>query len=271
MEDWGIEGPPAFLQNIFRVVDEAIFPACACIVHSRGTELNGHRSGVFVQVADKHFIVTAAHDFIALHDAGFDAFLVHGEQGSHPVLMQSEKFYSTNSEEADLAVCLLDQSLVDYLGPKTKFLRIADFIPKRECRNGAYVIVGFPLARFGPDDDGVPRREGWKYVTQSFEKTDLVQNYDANTRLVVTYERDTTDEEGRIVHPHAMSGCGIWYLGKRPPEIIVPNDLKLCAIQNAWHKGHEYAKGTWTDVVLKIIWTCFPDVQPAMRLHGCSF
>jgi len=115
------------------------------------------------------------------------------------------------------------------------------------------------------------RREGWKYVTCRFDSTELVEKYDPNTHLVVKYERDTTDETQRTVHPPAMSGCGIWFLAKQPPEIIVPNDLKLCAIQNAWHKRHEYAKATWTDVVLKIIWTYFPEVQPAMKFHGCSF
>jgi hypothetical protein len=266
-----MEDPPLFVQNIFRVVDETIFPACACILHSKGMEIHGHRSGVLVQVADKHFLVTAAHHLEALHNAGVDSFLVHGEQGSHPVFIHTEKWYTTINEDADLAVCLLEQNLVDYLGPTRKYLRVTDFVPKQECRNGWYVIVGYPLARFGRDEDGIMCREGWKYVTTRFEETALVENYDPNTHLVVKYERDTTDEMNRTVHPPAMSGCGIWFMKKQPPEIIVPNDLKLCAIQNAWSKRHQYAKGTWTDVVLKIIWTYFPDVQPAMRLHGCSF
>ena len=266
-----MEDPPPFVQNIFRIVDETIFPACACIAHIKGTQLNGHRSGVFVQIADKHFLVTAAHHLIALHDAGFDSFLVQGGKGSRPVLIQTEKWYTTINEEADLAVCLLDQSIVDYLGPKQKFLRIADCIPKQKCESKWYVIVGFPLARFGPDEDAIPRREGWKYITIRLEETELVTNYDLNTHLVVKYERETIDEQGRVVHPPAMSGCGIWFFRKEPPEIIVPNDLKLCAIQNAWSKEHEYAKGTWVDIVLKIIWTYYPELQPAMRLHGCSF
>jgi hypothetical protein len=40
-----MEDPPPFLQNIFRVVDETIFPACACIMHSKGMELHQHRRG----------------------------------------------------------------------------------------------------------------------------------------------------------------------------------------------------------------------------------
>ena len=226
---------------------------------------------MLAQIADKHILVTAAHDLEKLHSAGVGSFLVQGEQGSHPVYIQTEKWYTTISRQADLAVCLLDQALVDYLGSKQRYLLITDFIPKGECRNGCYVIVGFPFDRYGPDERGIPRREGWKYVTTTLDNTKLVENYDPHTHLVVGYERDATDEMGRTVHPPAMSGCGIWSVAKQPPEIIVSNDLKLCAIQTAWHKKHEYAKGTWTDVVLKIIWTYFPEVQPAMRLHGCSF
>jgi hypothetical protein len=266
-----MEDPPPFLQNVFRVVDESIFPACACIVHSRELELYQHRSGVFVQIADKHFLVTAAHQLFALHSAGVGSFLVQGEQGSHPVFIQTEKWYTTISDEADLAVCELDQALVDHLGSKQKYLRITDFIPKQECREGWYVIVGFPFDRFGLDEKGIMRREGWKYVTTRFDNTELVQNYDPDTHLVLKYERDAIDEIGRTVHPPAMSGCGIWFFARQPPEIIVPNDLKLCAIQNAWSKPYEYAKATWTDVVLKIMWTYFPEIQPVMRLHGCSF
>jgi len=262
---------PPFLENIFRVVEETIFPVCACIMHAKGEQRYEHRSGVFVQIADKHFLVTAAHNLIDLHTSGVDSFLVRSEKGSHPVFIHTEKWYTTISESADLAVCLLDPSLVEFLGPNQKYLRITGFCPKQECSNGWYVIVGFPLARVGPDDDGILSSAGWKYVTKRFEKTELVKNYDPNTHLIVKYERDTSDEEKRIVHPPAMSGCGIWFMGKQPPEIVVPSDLKLCAIQNAWHKGHEYAKGSWTDIVLKIIWTYFPDLQPAMRLHGCSF
>lgn len=185
--------------------------------------------------------------------------------------IQTEKWYTTISRQADLAVCLLDQGVVDYLGSKQRYLRITAFVPKGECRNGWYVIVGFPFDRYGSDESGIPRREGWKYVTTTLDNTELVENYDPQTHLIVGYERDATDEIGRKVRPPAMSGCGIWFLAKQPPEIIVPNDLKLCAIQTAWHKKHEYAKGTWTDVVLNIIWTYFPEVQPAMRLHSCSF
>ena len=111
-----MDDPPPFLQNIFRVVDETIFPACACIMHAKGMELYQHRSGVCVQIADKHFLVTAAHQLIALHNAGVDSFLMQGDQGSHPVFIQTEKWYTTINEEADLAVCLLDQAVVDYLG-----------------------------------------------------------------------------------------------------------------------------------------------------------
>jgi hypothetical protein len=270
-ENQRMDDPPPFLQNIFRVVDETIFPACACIIHSKGLELHQHRSGVFVQVADKRFLVTAAHYLEALHKAGIDSFIAQGEQGSHPVFILTERWYTTIREQADLAVCLLEPALVEYLGPKVKYLRITDFIPKQECRDGWFVIAGYPFDRFGPDEDGVSCREGWKYVTRRFDDTDLVENYDPNTHLVVKYERTTTDEIGRTVHPPAMSGCGIWFMRKQPPEIILPDDLKLCAIQNAWSKRNEYAKGTWTDVVLNIIWTYFPEVQPAMRLHGCSF
>ncbi len=71
---------PPFLENIFRVVDEAIFSACACIIHSKGMELHSHRSGVFVQIADKHFLVTAAHYLNEVHSDGFGSFLVQGEQ-----------------------------------------------------------------------------------------------------------------------------------------------------------------------------------------------
>jgi hypothetical protein len=95
-----------------------------------------HRSGVLVQIADKHFLVTAAHYLEATHNAGFDSFLARGKPGSHPLFIHTEKWYTTISEEADLAVCQLDEALVDYLGPTQKYLRISDFKPKQECQNG---------------------------------------------------------------------------------------------------------------------------------------
>lgn len=260
----------AFREYVFRVVDEKAFAASACLMHAQGMKRYEHRSGIFVQIADKHFLVTAAHHLIDWYNQGVDTFIVRDEKGSPPVEVITDRWYTTIDEKADLAVCLLDPVLVEYLGPGQQYLRITDFAPKRECGEGWYVIVGFPIARLGHDEDGLMASEGWKYLTLRYAKLDLVENYDKETHLILMYDRSTTDGE-KIVHPPAMSGCGIWFVQKNIPSIVTPDDLKICAIQTAWHKGHEYAKGTWTDVVLNIIWTYFPELQPVMRMHGCDF
>jgi hypothetical protein len=182
----------------------------------------------------------------------------------------TENWHTTNDERVDLAVCLLCPELVEYLGPEQKYFRISDFIPRKECGEGWYAIVGFPVDLIGPDAEGERCAKCWKYLTYPFRETHLVEKYDPNIHVVLKYERSASNGE-KIIHPPAMSGCGIWYVSKKPLAAIGPDDLRLCAIQNAWHRKHEYAKGTWTDIVLEIIWTYYPEVRPAMRIHGCSF
>lgn len=264
------EARRTFGDAVFKIVDETIFGGSVSIMHAVDTELKDYRSGVLVQIADSRFLVTAAHDLMDWYKEGVDAFLVRGERGSHPVRIMTEKWHTSNDKEVDLAVCLLGPEMVAFLGRDQKYFRISDFIPRKECGGFWYAIVGFPKDKIGPDEGGIECASCWKYLTYPFKETERVLNYDPDIHLVLKYERSTTDGV-RKVWPHAMSGCGIWHIARNLGESVGPDDIKLCAIENAWSKPNEYVKGTWTDIALKIIWTYYPDVRPAMRLHGCSF
>jgi hypothetical protein len=56
MEPWEKE----FGDNITKIIDQTIFRGCACIMHSQDMKVHDYRSGIFVQVAESHFLVTAA-------------------------------------------------------------------------------------------------------------------------------------------------------------------------------------------------------------------
>jgi hypothetical protein len=143
----------------------------------------------------------------------------------------------------------------------------------RKHENSWYMLIGFPFARLEPDEDGIDCANGWKYLTHSFRGDySQVSNYNPDIHLIVRYERDTRIDNGKLIHPPGLSGCGIWYVGHPfSPSPLTADDLKLVGIQTAWHKGVEYAKCTWINSVLRIIWNYYPDTRAPMRLHGMSF
>lgn len=181
----------------------------------------------------------------------------------------------TNNEFEDLCVTRLHESTVDRLDGSCRFLRLTDMMSKVDPRQetSLYFLFGYPSARFDKDEDGVNRTSAWKYITVRYpDDYTQVENYNPEIHLVLKYQRGATNSTGEVVHPPGMSGCGMWSIGMPVSHSIFrPEDFRLVGIQNAWHKSHEYAKGTWIDNVMRIIWRYFPDARGPMRLHGMAF
>jgi hypothetical protein len=219
--------------------------------------------------------VTAAHDFKAILDSGFWPCILMPDPGLKAIFCSCDRSLFANHLEVDLAVILLEQEVIDYLGGHYRFLRISDLMPPDHPAHeeAVYLVAGFPNALHGRDDAGIKCSQVWRYLTVPFMGNyENVLGYDPSIHIILTYERNTQSREGKTVHPPGMSGSGIWFVGNPlTTQFFSEKDFRLVGIQNAWHKDFEYAKGTWIKLALQIIWRYFPDSRDVMRFHGISF
>jgi hypothetical protein len=265
----------AFRERVFNAVHESIdYATVPLFVEADGKAID-YRSGVLLQIGDFKFLVTAGHYLPEYCDKGHAVCLVMPDKGKAPIKLVSELFWSTKSGSEDLSVARLTEPILDYMGDHYRFIRIPQMMSRfdKQQGEGFYLIYGFPTALKGPDDTGATKVESWKYLTVPFSGSYAdVEDYQPNLHVVLAYERKSYSREGEKVHPPGMSGCGIWYVGAPISHALFnKDDFRLVGIQNCWHKGVQYAKGTWIDSVLLIIWKYFSDTRDVMRLHGIDF
>ncbi len=266
-----------FKNKVFAVASESVEWSTAPLVHfekgtGRATEI---RTGVLIEIADMKFLVTAAHDMIKHLDAGNILGIVLANKASTPVPLIDEKWWLTENPHEDICVCQLRPETVNAMGSDFRFLRLNQMMSQndRNQHKGLYLLLGYPNAMTRPDEEGVKRADTWKYLTTPFHGDYAkVENYDKRLHLVLDYDRKTMNREGKTVHPPGLSGCGVYFSGLPITHpLLCHDDFKLVAIQTSWHRGEQYAKTTWIDLVLLILWRYYSDTRAPMSLHGITF
>lgn len=266
-----------FKERIFDVANDSIAPCMAPLVQIKDDRhMTDCRTAIFFQIDQMKFLATAAHgmaEFLQAHQPPY--IVMPKEPKMYPIGLCYETFLTTKNEDEDLCVALLMPPTVDYLADHYQYLRLNAMMPKKDKAHGKglYMLLGYPTDRYEKDEAHTDFANSWKYITTQYTGDyGNVSNYDPDTHLIVQYERSTETESGTRVHPPGLSGCGLWYIGSPfTHPVFRPQDFKLAGIQTAWHKGHEYAKCTWTNVLMRIVWEYFPAAHGPMRLHGITF
>ena len=235
------------------------------------------RSGVLLQIDRFHFLITAGHDILKAVENQFHLTILMPPATPGLVPIVSDRILCTKNPKEDLCVTLLDDEASAKLKVGYCFLRLTGLISSHDPshqRAGLYVLGGFPRALMSKDEYGIVRCGLWTYLVGRYAgNRDDVEDFAPTLHFIVNYERSPKSRKlGKTVEAHCMSGGGMWRV---PDSIAQPGawdkDFKLAAIETAWHKKHEYAKGTWINIALVIIWKYFPDCRSPMRLHGIEF
>lgn len=267
----------SFVVRAFRASAEfAEWYTCPIVMGKDPNTIVFDRTGVLLAIADLKFLITARHDFNEALDAGYYPFVATFRQGQPCVPLQFKKMIRLPEDRGDVAVIVLDEETASSLLEDYRFLNISDLISMNDRRheNASYVITGFPKALEGQDEIGLNRIDIFRHIGLQFQgDRSLVENYDPRLHLLIEYQRDNKNvRTGKIVHPFGMSGCGVWYVCN-PGNIdkFTAQNLRLAGIQTGWHSQYEYAKATWIDVVLGMIWKECSDARSPMRIHGINF
>lgn len=277
-----VEGDPEseqlfvrFRERVFAAIQDSIAHYTVPLIIQGDAKILEHRSGVLLQIADMHFLVTAGHDMVQHSESGYPVGIALPDKGSHPILLVDETFWTTKDDREDLSVTQLTPLVVEFLKTYYRYARLSDVMSRHHPNQGQglYLIYGFPYALVGPDETGIKRIGDWRYLTIPFQgDCSVVEKYDPALHLVLAYERGTHSQDGDLVHPPGMSGCGIWFVGTHlTRSLFSKDDFRLVAIQNRWWGKYEYAKGTWIDSVLTILWKYYPETHKPLLLAGFNF
>lgn len=264
-----------FRDAVFSRADEKIGWLTVPVIHRNDGKACDIRTGVLLQIGDMRFLITAGHNMIAHSELGRSAELVMPDKGVPTIPLSEERFWTTKAKSEDLTVCQLTTDTVAKLGDRFRYASLSDFMSQHDTEQGRglYLLYGFPNQMGSTEDDGTKHAGTWRYLSCLYEgDRSVVEDYDANLHIILEYERETRNKDGQHVWPHGMSGCGIWFCGHPMTHTPFSSDhFRLVGIQTAWHKGFEYSKGTWIDVVATIIWKYYSDTRDVMRMHNMEF
>jgi hypothetical protein len=229
--------PKAAICPIFRQTDE-------------GPEQIG--SGVLLQVADAHFLLTAAH--------------VTDERRTKPLLIPAKTGFvnlfglfiespmphlgSRKDDKLDVAVVKLSQDLVARLHDHLLFLdhgdcNLADVTEPKDV----YTIIGYPAKKSGIDGNAVVTDQfslsGDGVLDYRFEELGL----DPRRHIIVQLRMKRTIHYSNMLkrqppHPEGMSGGGIFAWDKALPELSALGQPKLVGILTEYHQHKNVFVGT---------------------------
>lgn len=242
------------------------------------------RTGVFVRIAGKHYILTAAHHIDELIANEMYLYVSLDDENNLPIPITKDEIAVSDPSTLDIAaIRLLDETANKLLKRHTP-LSLQEM--PADCRgsDGFFLIVGYPRAgaEFVVEKWNAPhsiKAESLKFLSTkrlNEWKHDKLQ-YSPKMHIVVNMSQKavsgTTGEETDLPDHkgiEGISGCGIWFIAdrkknKRLSEFGV-NDCKLIAIEHSYDEAASRVAGTWIDLALAFLVLNFPETREPMKL-----
>lgn len=245
-------------------------------------KLKATGSGVLLRVADRHFLISAAHvlDLTFYHQfqlytsVSFSPappvplLFVRRASSAKPVGMAATASDLRDADPLDFSVAELQPETAEQISGRFKFLQLGDLEVGRPCAGAGLYVCGYPIAltqESGFQMDTFPLG----YVSTPLQTEPEVR--DRDKELLLYYCRDCVRWNGDAAHapePYGLSGCGIWQLSK-PPQLPVdtsPASARLVGIQHRWRSKSHYLVGTSVSWIAPLLWRDYPDLRAALQL-----
>jgi hypothetical protein len=270
-------------EQLFQASNEIVTQATIPIFRFDENQLRLHGTGVFLQIGDRHFILTAAHVLDSNVYHKIPLTLGSERNGGPPVLLNGAKIWQSdfpvnadvNDPEARLAdpydnafIALTAehaQSLMSRRIPITLQMLDLSEVPKSGC----FLFLGFPgeYARTSTIVQMVSV-EMFRYITE------LDSRNKANNGISVLFKYlpgsvYSDGSDALLPDLHGMSGCGVWRLSTMIPfEHWSLNDVKLVATEHEWNKKNHFIKATPVVHTIRAIYESYPDLR---RIFDVNF
>lgn len=289
MTDPASKQASTLLQAMAASIPDAVSAATVAIAGANGPIVRHFGSGTLLAVADRCFVVTAAHVIRKAHDAQATVGISGGSHGyfvatpGNWILSQG----STQEDPFDIAIYLLDPSQVARLDRCT-FVRIADVSFNADLSRGYFIVSGFPsiwATESTKAEDAVELRM-LQYSTCSYAGNIAgLQSYDARYHLLLEAKPEQVfDLSGaamqfrtRSGYPAQMpqdlrgiSGCSVWMIGDlaTPCETWQAQDARLVAVETGVFPTRGAIKSTRWSAVTTLIYAAFPELRPTIDFYA---
>jgi hypothetical protein len=241
-------------------------------------------SGVLLQIADRHFLVSAGHTFDARRMLYLPLWVTSGVIGSKLLPLGQVRIrssdtkvpYDRTDEPFDIAVCELSGETGEQIAVNKKFLRLADVDPwDRQEPRSWYMVFGYPSV-LSPQDEVTKSIDAKAVALATFiycDERGPLDSYDKEVGIALDFDAATMkDDDGNPAiapHPGGMSGCGIWRLAEAGTEIGFwkLDDVKLVAIEHTLKTSQKVLAGTRIGYALQMIYRNHADLRPVMEMH----
>jgi hypothetical protein len=241
-------------------------------------------SGVLFEIADHHFLISAAHvmDRVKeLQRAGYQLFLPPGTGAplvplTRFLLLSSlPQGFGREDDPLDVCVAVLEPATVQGLLPHRRFLHLPDLdIFDQQRKESLYVVMGYPTERVLTEEEGRITYEPLLYGTRISRRDlgDIHPPRNPAFDYVLDFSREFCARldglPGQPADPGGISGCGIWRLimDEAKTDQWSTNEVKLVAIEHGWRHNKHFIRGTRVGVLVSVILNKYPELQAAAQI-----
>ncbi|MCC7526605.1 MAG: hypothetical protein IT250_17405 [Chitinophagaceae bacterium] len=194
-------------------------------------------SGVLFELANKHFVFTAAHVIAENPD---DTYAIIGHNAAylggmlHSVTLPMSR--NRNDDKIDLAIIELDPIVAERLTAEYKFQTVNDILLNHTANESTqYLSIGYPVTKTKKIwGSNIIRTIPFIYNSKA-QLNFKYQNFgfDTKTHIAIGFNREVISDSNSNIHLapdlKGISGSGIWYLPNFP-AVFHPQQKKLIAI-----------------------------------------
>ncbi len=266
-----------------RIVQEMETRARPCVVPLMVSDMGAQTmhacaSGTLFQIADQHFLVTAAHVFEQAREH-FDSRLFTSDYRtkSPTVPLKECRVHHYKHAAIDVAVFELTDLVLSQI-PNRIFLRLADVEFGPDVPKGRYYLYGWPCELTQEDKtEETVTLNSFSFVTQLHTaQVPSVRYYEPEIHVLLS----TPTEAGgsvpllgaQMARPGSLSGisgCSLWKAcdSDTSAPTWTADDARIVGVQSsAIGTDHSIIKGVRWSAVAAIIWHEYPDLRRPMMI-----
>jgi hypothetical protein len=271
--------PPKFADFSRRLEKEVVSKIVQATVPFYGVQdslVVRDRSGIFLQIGAKYFILTAAHDLPEILENRIPLYVGRSQIDGIPCPIHDASFHvAVDEERVDVAVIRLSDEAAPHVLSSYTPIHLPDIARKRSTEPGLFLVSGYPQAWFDIRNTEAPSM-ALSFLAMSFSTPQILSWFDPKLHVMVNFNRQAirASDRSEILLPpkdgiKGMSGCGIWRVADCTPEGLQswrPEQCKLVAIEHTYHESQSWMCGTWIGEAMQILLRQFPELQPATKL-----
>jgi hypothetical protein len=268
---------------------QSVIPARAwnstvVIVRAQKPEVIQLGTGTLFRIADRSFVVTAAHVTSAASEQNQTPG-ISGGRGNFVAL--TERAICSNDIRAGFTQDSFDVGVVPLTNEQASrledctFLRFDDVSFSPLNKNSFVAIFGFPYiwTTRTTEKQSVMKSKALQFITYLYTgPTSELNNYSERFHLLLNgYSEDVCDEKGTparlqpALFPSdlaGISGCSVWSIGdsNKPLAEWTAEQAKLIAVQTGLYRSKQIIKATRWIAVSTLIHEAFPELRGAMNL-----